>query len=188
LPKLQRGPPSIEGRAFLGSEGETIRRIVRCAALKWRVSDPARPERQLSTHGLNRSRGRALRRGARSARNSETTPGKRRPVEAPGPACLDDLQIGLAVAVQQLVSDRSGRVLVGEGDVARGVYRLLMSKPRRNCSLLVSIKPNPTMTCRGSDPPSGRSPRRENAIAPRPSFAYEPEPSWRASASRLRFP
>jgi hypothetical protein len=34
------------------------------------------------------------------------------PVEAAGPACLDDLQIGLAVAVQQLVSDRSGRVLV----------------------------------------------------------------------------
>ena len=37
-------------------------------------------------------------------------------VETPRPPFLDDPQIGLAVAVQQLVADPSGRVLVGEFD------------------------------------------------------------------------
>ena len=37
-------------------------------------------------------------------------------VETPRPPFLDDLQIGLAVAVQQLVADPAGRVLVGEFD------------------------------------------------------------------------
>ena len=33
-------------------------------------------------------------------------------IKAPGPALLDDLYIGLAVPVQQLVADLAGRVLI----------------------------------------------------------------------------